>query len=202
MLILYHSLAVRHRRNSQQLLQVDQVLAAHGRKLGHHHRATNGPIKHPPRHLGRLVNIFPIQLAPEYGRVAPHQRTANRHRLAEPRMPRITNLPAFGNMGFVLSTCINSQGLTSALIATHRYHVASSLRPMGGLSRCRTSVGCITATAERPDGQTYPRLTTTCIPSSNSATLVLNSISSSTSRARRSLTRSLVSSLNSCPAIR
>jgi hypothetical protein len=52
---------------------VDQVLAAYGRNLGHEHRATNGPIKHPLRHLGGPVTIFPVQPAPEYRRVAPHQ---------------------------------------------------------------------------------------------------------------------------------
>jgi hypothetical protein len=73
MLILYHGLVAAYRSVLQQLLQVDQVLAAYGRNLGHEHRATNGPIKHPLRHLGGPVTIFPVQPAPEYRRVAPHQ---------------------------------------------------------------------------------------------------------------------------------
>ena len=112
MLILYHRFGVRCRGGTQQLLHQEEVFAAHRRNVDHAHRVASSPVKHPPRHFGGPGAAFQVQATPEHGRAAPYQRTANRYRLTEPRMPRIANLMVLGNMGLVSFTCICTRALT------------------------------------------------------------------------------------------
>jgi hypothetical protein len=89
-----------------QGLEVEKGLAADHGLFSQVHRVTHGTVDHPGWNFDGSAVILRLDTTPQDGLSVSDIGVKDNHRSVIPWMPRIADLPGFGNMGVELLVCI------------------------------------------------------------------------------------------------